>query len=166
MLNVFPKKTLCIVILFASTSLTACGGGGGGGGGTSFSVTNDSQPVIQQNIGPFSPDPNVAAFDQTASEYRATPSLDAMGLTPFYALGLSGSGVTIGVLDSGVDGDHEELDGRVAGGGDWHGSGQGSDDPFGHGTHVASIIAAARNRLGIHGVRSRFNGIYSQEYWY
>lgn len=152
MLNVFPKKTLCIVILFASTSLTACGGGGGGGGGTSFSVTNDSQPVIQQNIGPFSPDPNVAAFDQTASEYRATPSLDAMGLTPFYALGLSGSGVTIGVLDSGVDGDHEELDGRVAGGGDWHGSGQGSDDPFGHGTHVASIIAAARNRLGIHGV--------------
>lgn len=150
MLNVFPKKPLCIVILFASTALTACGGGGGGG--TSFSVTKDNQGVTQPQIGPFTPDPNVAAFDQTATEYRATPSLKAMGLTPFYALGLSGSGVTVGVLDSGVDGDHEELDGRVAGGGDWQGSGQGSDDPFGHGTHVASIIAAARNQRGIHGI--------------
>jgi len=151
MLNVFPKKSLCLVILFASTALTACGGGGGSSS-SGFTVTTDTKSGTLPQIRPFVPDPTVPGFDASATEYVDTPTLRSMGLTPFYATGLSGSGISVGVLDSGIDGDHEELDGRVSGGGDWQGNGQGVIDPFGHGTHVASIIAAARNQRGIHGV--------------
>jgi subtilisin family serine protease len=151
MLNVFPKKSLCLVILFASTALTACGGGGGVNS-SSFTVTTDTKSGTLPQIRPFVPDPTVPDFDASATEYVDTPTLRSMGLTPFYATGLSGSGISVGVLDSGIDGNHEELDGRASGGGDWQGNGQGIIDPFGHGTHVASIIAAARNQRGIHGV--------------
>jgi len=71
-----------------------------------------------------------------------------------YDLGLSGSTLSIGVVDSGVDASHSELAGRVIGGGDWHsdGNGDGTSDPYGHGTHVASIIAAASNGTGTQGI--------------
>ncbi|MBX6750745.1 MAG: S8 family serine peptidase, partial [Micromonosporaceae bacterium] len=54
-----------------------------------------------------------------------------------------GSGVTVAVLDSGVDPTHPQLAGAVRGGGDpLTGSGNGLEDCVGHGTAVASIIAA------------------------
>jgi membrane-anchored mycosin MYCP len=54
-----------------------------------------------------------------------------------------GSGVTVAVLDSGVDPTHPQLAGAVRGGGDpLSGSGNGLEDCVGHGTAVASIIAA------------------------
>lgn len=54
--------------------------------------------------------------------------------------GLDGSGVTIAVLDTGVDADHPDLKGQVAGQADFTGAGSPADDN-GHGTHVASIAA-------------------------
>ena len=57
------------------------------------------------------------------------------------------------MLDSGVDANHQELAGRVYGGGDWQGTGNGLNDPNGHGTHVASIAAAARDGQGTIGHR-------------
>lgn len=110
MLNVFPKKSLYMVILLASTALTACGGGGGGD--SSFTVTTDTKSGTLPQIRPFIADPAVPDLDASAAEYVDTPTLREMGLTPFYATGLSGSGISVGVLDSGIDGDHEELDGR------------------------------------------------------
>jgi len=53
-----------------------------------------------------------------------------------------GAGVTVAVLDSGVDPTTPQLTGAVRGGGDTIGSGNGLDDCVGHGTAVASIIAA------------------------
>jgi type VII secretion-associated serine protease mycosin len=53
-----------------------------------------------------------------------------------------GTGVTVAVLDSGVDGSNPQLAGAVTGGGDLIGAGNGLDDCVGHGTEVASIIAA------------------------
>jgi DNA-binding NarL/FixJ family response regulator len=53
--------------------------------------------------------------------------------------------VRIGVADSGVAFGHEEFNGRVLGGGDWHGTEQGLLDENGHGTHVASLDAIQRN---------------------
>ena len=105
MLNVFPKKSLCLVILFASTALTACGGGGGSSS-SGFTVTTDTKSGTLPQIRPFVPDPTVPGFDASATEYVDTPTLRSMGLTPFYATGLSGSGISVGVLDSGIDGDH------------------------------------------------------------
>ncbi|MEH1012337.1 type VII secretion-associated serine protease mycosin [Micromonospora sp. CPCC 206060] len=57
----------------------------------------------------------------------------------------TGAGVTVAVVDSGVDPRHPQLRGRVLDGVDLlDRGGDGTDDCAGHGTAVASIIAAAR----------------------
>lgn len=69
-----------------------------------------------------------------------------------YALGLDGSGVTIGLVDGGIDLSHPEFAGRDIRGG-WSPDGSNwSDDPEGHGTLVASVIIANRDGKGMHGV--------------
>jgi serine protease AprX len=55
------------------------------------------------------------------------------------AKGLSGKGVTVAVLDSGVA-DHPDLAGRIVARVDLTGEGS-NGDPGGHGTHVAGLIA-------------------------
>ncbi|WP_250003559.1 type VII secretion-associated serine protease mycosin [Actinoplanes sp. M2I2] len=56
----------------------------------------------------------------------------------------TGAGVRVAVIDSGVDAEHPQLRGRVAQGKDFlRGERSGRQDCAGHGTAVASIIAAA-----------------------
>ena len=59
--------------------------------------------------------------------------------------GLSGRGIGVAVIDSGVDPRHWALAGRLAASVDFTG-GDGVDR-FGHGTHVAATIAGAAGRL-------------------
>jgi subtilisin family serine protease len=63
-----------------------------------------------------------------------------------------GAGVRVAVLDSGVDATHPDLVGRVAPTIDLLPATAPTPAQTGHGTRVASIIAAARNRIGIAGV--------------
>ncbi len=61
----------------------------------------------------------------------------------------TGVGVTVAVIDTGVRKTHQDLVGAVLPGVDLvTGSGDGSNDQNGHGTHVAGIIAARRNGVG------------------
>ena len=57
----------------------------------------------------------------------------------------SGSGVTVAILDTGVDATHPDLLGRVVSG--WNAVDRGYDttDINGHGTHVAGVVAASTN---------------------
>lgn len=72
----------------------------------------------------------------------------------------TGEGVTIAVIDSGVDLDHEDLSGQLAGhvscigaDGDARRCGGSGRDDNGHGTHVAGIaLATTANGRGIAGV--------------
>jgi subtilisin family serine protease len=60
--------------------------------------------------------------------------------------------VRVAVIDSGVDARHPELAGRIAGARSFVG-GSAKVDPFGHGTFVAGLIAAAvDNEVGIAGL--------------
>ncbi|MFE7859804.1 type VII secretion-associated serine protease mycosin [Streptomyces sp. NPDC057403] len=52
-----------------------------------------------------------------------------------------GQGVTVAVVDSGVDGSHPDLTGQVLQGKDFTGGGNPQEDKIGHGTKMASIIA-------------------------
>ncbi|BCJ49163.1 hypothetical protein Asp14428_06380 [Actinoplanes sp. NBRC 14428] len=71
-------------------------------------------------------------------------------LAPF----ATGAGVRVAVIDSGVDATHPQLRGQVAAGRDFlHGNADGRQDCVGHGTAVASIIAATpRQSAGLRGL--------------
>ena len=65
--------------------------------------------------------------------------------------GASGAGTVVAVVDTGVDLDHREFQGRIVGGYDFVGNDSVADDGHGHGTHVAGIIAAANDGRGVTG---------------
>lgn len=73
-----------------------------------------------------------------------TPDLDRsvgqIGAPSAWEHGLDGTGVTVAVLDTGLDDHHPDLAGKVVAARDFSGSGS-TDDRFGHGTHVAATIA-------------------------
>jgi len=73
-------------------------------------------------------------------------------LSPTAAIGNHGRSpinVNVAVLDTGIDGQHPDL--RVAGGANCTG-GAGYDDRYGHGTHIAGIVGALDNSIGVVGV--------------
>jgi subtilisin family serine protease len=66
-------------------------------------------------------------------------SVPQIGAPAAWDAGYTGQGVTVGVLDTGIDATHPDLAGQVAQAKDF--SGEGPGDGYGHGTHVASTIA-------------------------
>jgi thermitase len=61
-------------------------------------------------------------------------------------------GITIAILDSGIDQDHPDLEGKLVGNANSTTS-PTVDDNYGHGTHVAGIAAAETNNgLGVAGI--------------
>lgn len=68
-----------------------------------------------------------------------------------------GSGIKVGVIDTGVDYTHPELSGRFIGGYDNVNEDPDPMDGHGHGTHVAGIIASSLNNAGVAGVSPEVN---------
>jgi len=68
-------------------------------------------------------------------------SVPQIGAPAAWAAGLTGSGVTAAVLDTGVDATHPDLAGTVVQSKNFTAEADG--DLVGHGTHVASIIAGS-----------------------
>jgi subtilisin family serine protease len=62
-----------------------------------------------------------------------------------------GKGIIVCVADTGVDKDHVDLVDNLIGGQDFTGKGD-YDDGNGHGSHVAGIISAVDNTIGIIGI--------------
>jgi outer membrane autotransporter protein len=118
-------------------------------------------------------------------EFNADWGKAAIGAEYAYALGYSGAGVKVGVLDSGVDADRwrerefadrlhlvdtrgamnvPEDAGKYEFGAFDGTTSVGNADVSWHGTHVAGTIASARNGDGMHGV-AWGAGIYSASHY-
>lgn len=75
--------------------------------------------------------------------------------TDSHALGYTGDGVNVAILDTGIDNTHEDLANNVKGGYSVFTDTENSDpfyDGNGHGTHVAGTVGAVDNELGVIGV--------------
>ncbi len=88
----------------------------------------------------------------------ATPALDVsvpqIGAPAAWQAGYTGSGVTVGLLDTGVKADHPDLAGKVVAARDFTGTRPDASDDLGHGTHVAGIIAGTGAASG-----GRYRGV-------
>ena len=112
-------------------------GGGGGGGGT--------------------PPPTANSF--RTAEYLTSWALDAISAAEAYALGYTGEGVVIGVVDFNFTFGSSEVDYHAASIGAnaqavaWYEAIFGADEEsVNHGHAVAATAAGAKNNSGIHGV--------------
>jgi hypothetical protein len=64
-------------------------------------------------------------------------------LNASYNYNATGDGVDAYIIDTGIRGTHSEFGGRAVGGVDEVGDGWGTEDCYGHGTHVAGTIGGA-----------------------
>jgi subtilisin family serine protease len=80
-------------------------------------------------------------------------SVPLIGAPEVWAAGFTGQGVTVGLVDSGVDANHPDLAGRIVESVNFTGE-PDATDTHGHGTHVASIIAGTGAASG-----GRYRGV-------
>jgi subtilisin family serine protease len=124
----------------------------------SFNIAGLSDPLAPQqwhlkNTGQtgFADTPGVATFD--------------INVDPAFGLGYTGAGVTVAVVDSGLEIGHEDLSANVVPNGSWNFN-TGTTNPTNtattgdHGTSVAGLIAMVKNSVGGIGVapRARLKG--------
>jgi hypothetical protein len=131
---VFIKLFFLIII---SLNLMSCGGGS----------TSAEEVVL-----------NPPSYYET-SEYNSQYALSTINASEIYSDGYSGHDVHVAVIDTGVDLDHPDLVNNIEADDSWdyfdndsdaNPNGQGAS--MSHGTHVAGIIAATKNDVGMHGV--------------
>src|ERR1700722_10970594 len=94
-----------------------------------------------------------ATTDSTGPHTPSDAFLQQTGADALAAGGDTGQGVTVAVLDTGID-NLPDFSGRLIGGVDLTGGGSPFSDPYGHGTFVAGLIA---------GNGASSNGQYSGE---
>jgi subtilisin family serine protease len=127
----------------------------------------ESRPSMPPSSGAQTTDTAAATDTTTATETAGALQVStdplvgdqwAQAAYPFSALWRCGrgAGVRVAVVDTGVDATHPDFDGRVTAGVAFDDGGprlgQGGVDPNGHGTHIAGIIGAGDNGIGVVGV--------------
>jgi serine protease AprX len=125
--------------------------------GVDASIPTVLEPVLAALPGiVVTPDVSVSVQSTTESTGPHTPSdvfLQETGATRLASAGDTGQGVTVAVLDTGID-NLPDFAGRLVGGVDLTGGNNPYQDSYGHGTFVAGLIA---------GDGASSNGQYSGE---
>lgn len=143
------RQILTSLMVCGLMLLTACGGSTG----PSPLAAPPSPPPPPPAAAPAPPGPTGSPFD--TAEFRANYGLNNINAIPAYDDGLSGNGVIVAVIDTGIDVNHDEFVGQIhPDSRDLVGTRQirTIQDEGGHGTFVAGIIAARRDGVGVHGV--------------
>jgi subtilisin family serine protease len=127
-------------------TLSACGGDSGG----VASTPAPTPAAVAPPPAPTPPPPPSVNYD-TAEYRRSGAAVQAQALAAYNA-GATGTGVLVGVIDSGVNASSPEFAGRISPlSADFAGS-RGIQDEGGHGTAVSDVLLGARNDDGIQGV--------------
>ena len=129
-------------------AVSACGGGGGGS--TSSPIVSTPAPPPTPPPPPPPPPPPTTGFN-TAEYQRSNAAVAANAITA-YNLGFTGSGVKIGIVDTGIVTTLADFAGKIDPASRDVAGSRGLGDDSGHGTAVADVAAGAKNDLGIHGV--------------
>lgn len=94
-----------------------------------------------------------ANSSDTVKEDEWTYGLKVLGVDKVRAAyNLTGKGVRVGILDTGIDANHPDLKGKVVAWGDFAGTSATEKDAHGHGTHCAGTIAggsASGKHIGV-----------------
>jgi subtilisin family serine protease len=85
-----------------------------------------------------------------------TWNIERVGATSSWAIS-TGDPVKVGVIDTGIDLKHPDLQANIKGGFNAINPLKSANDDNGHGTHVAGIIAALNNSIGVVGVGPNIN---------
>jgi subtilisin family serine protease len=89
---------------------------------------------------------------QRTKEYKANWGLKEINVADRKVDHLTGRGVKVGIVDTGIDYTHPDLSHAFIEGIDFVNKDHDPMDDNGHGTHVSGIIAAAIDDIGIRGV--------------
>lgn len=129
------------------TLLPGCGGGGGGAGEGGIADAGSRLPAP----GPLNATQPAENF--LDPEFERNYGLGMIEVQEAYALGATGKDVIVAVIDSGIDGRHIDLSGKISPYSiDIVRPEAELEDGLGHGTAVSGVIAASRNDYGLHGV--------------
>lgn len=90
---------------------------------------------------------NVFSYNETIRY-----NLSKISATQAWQSCYQGQGITVAVIDSGVDLDHPDLQANIVSSKNFVSGVSSADDDYGHGTHVAGIIAGVNNNGGVIGV--------------
>nr|WP_115512186.1 S8 family serine peptidase [Xanthomonas arboricola] len=137
------KRNVARTVLASAlaVALTACGGGGGGGGirPTTPTAPPPTSPPPPPPTSPPPPPPPVTAPQPAIDAHLALTNARAA-----QALGFTGAGYRIGIIDSGINTNHPALQGRGSDSFlyvDPRTSNVAVGDVLGHGTAVAELAA-------------------------
>lgn len=150
-------------LLLAGCALVASCGGGGSVSGLPPPPRATPAPTPTPAPAPTptpAPTPAPTGFPQAAVpgtfntvEFRQSDGPRQHNAHAAWAAGHTGSGVTIAVIDTGIDSDSPEFAGRLAASStDLYATRNSLDGPDDHGTLVALVAGAARNGAGMLGI--------------
>ena len=141
--NQRSRRWLTGASLVVLLSLQGCGDSGG--------VISSPAPTPTPVPTPTPTPTPATSFD--TSEYRRSTGPSQHNVIPAWQLGATGAGVTIGIVDSGIDTTNPEFAGRIsAASADVAGTRGLFNPDSNHGTQVALTAAAARDGTGIVGI--------------
>ncbi len=111
---------------------------------------------VEDSGPPLSGQPGAAVLHSNGSVYASSQTVP-YGVTMIHApelwpLTKGGGPINVAILDTGIDTKHADLAGNLAGGYNTFTKTNDPTDDNGHGTHVAGIIAALDNGIGVVGV--------------
>ena len=107
--------------------------------------------IPEQAVAALSRNFNVVRIEPDIKVYAADGELtnawgvEHIGAGDAHASNNRGTGVKVGIIDTGIDSTHPELSANYAGGWDFINNDNDPRDDHGHGTHVAGIVGAVDN---------------------